>query len=341
MQNAEGKGQFCVLRSAFCIPLDLCLAPTTIARNTMPVPIQLHNLSKRFRSGFLIREIRALESVSFQVEPGEIFGFLGPNGAGKTTAIKIIMGLTRPSGGTCTVLGSSPNTPAVKRRIGFLPEAPYFYEHLSAREVLELSADLCGIPRDQRQGRVDRMLEMVSMSSAQHGRLGKFSRGMLQRVGIAQALLHDPELVVLDEPMGGLDPIGRKEFREIIVGLRNQGKTVFFSTHILQDVEMICDRVGIVVAGRLASVGRLDAIVSAEVESIELTFRDVSEAAVRAGGVKIMSIIPSEKLLLATVHTEEEADHLIARMAAAGGKLVSMAPRTHTLEDFFVKQVRK
>jgi ABC-2 type transport system ATP-binding protein len=307
----------------------------------MPVPIQLQKLSKRFRSGFLIREIRALESVSFQVEPGEIFGFLGPNGAGKTTAIKIIMGLTRPSAGTCTVLGASPSSPAVKRRIGFLPEAPYFYEHLSAREVLELSADLCGIPRDQRKGRVDRMLEMVSMSAAQHGRLGKFSRGMLQRVGIAQALLHDPELVVLDEPMGGLDPIGRKEFREIIVGLRNQGKTVFFSTHILQDVEMICDRVGILVGGRLASIGRLDAIVSAEVEAIELTFRDVGESAIRASGVKIMSVIPGEKWLLVTVHSEEEADTLIGRVAAAGGKLVSMAPRTRTLEDFFVKQVRK
>ena len=304
-------------------------------------PISMSGVSKRFRSGFLIRQIRALESLSLEVEAGEIFGFLGPNGAGKTTAIKIMMGLSRPTAGTCTILGEPPDSASVKQRIGFLPEAPYFYEHLSAREILELSADLCAIPRKEKKARVDAMLAMVGLTSAQHGRLGRFSRGMLQRVGIGQALLHEPELVILDEPMGGLDPIGRKEFRDIIVGLRDQGKTVFFSTHILQDVEMICDRVGILVSGRLVSLGRLDETLSTKVEAIELTVQNVSEADVRASGAQITSVLPGEDKLLVTVPAGADADRLLQAVLARGGRLLSMVPRTGTLEEFFMGQVRR
>jgi ABC-2 type transport system ATP-binding protein len=183
------------------------------------------------------------------------------------------------------------------------------------------------------------MLETVRMTAAQHGRLGKFSRGMLQRVGIAQALLHDPELVVLDEPMGGLDPIGRKEFRDIILGLRDAGKTVFFSTHILQDVELICDRVGILVAGRLVSLGRLDAILSEEVEAVELTFRCADGEMLRRSGIELISLVSGEGKVMAVVRTEEAAASLLSFVTGHGGHVISMAPRTRTLEDYFVGQV--
>jgi ABC-2 type transport system ATP-binding protein len=307
----------------------------------MTLPISIQQLSKRYRSGFLIREIRALESVTFDVQPGEIFGFLGPNGAGKTTAIKILMGLMRPTSGAATVLGERPDSAKAKNRVGFLPESPYFYEHLSAREILELSARLHGIRGPARKERIDRMLTTVGLAGAQKGRLGKFSRGMLQRVGIAQALLHEPELVVLDEPMGGLDPIGRKEFRDIIVGLRARGRTVFFSTHILQDVELICDRVAILVGGRLVSLGRLDEIVTRGIEDIELAVRNITAPAIQASGVAVRQVLPGEDQLMIVVANEADAQQMLKYVLAQGGRLVSMTPRTRTLEDYFMSQVAK
>jgi ABC-2 type transport system ATP-binding protein len=306
----------------------------------MPLPVQFQNLSKRYRSGFLIREIRALSEVTFDVRSGEIFGFLGPNGAGKTTAIKILVGLTRPTSGGARVMGESPDSVRGKREIGFLPESPYFYEHLTAREFLGLSGQLNGVPGSELAARVVQTLETVKLVRAADTRLRGFSRGMLQRVGIAQALLHNPKLVILDEPMGGLDPIGRKEFRDIILGLRDSGRTVFFSTHILQDVEMICDRVATLVDGRLVSVGRLDEILSAEVDTYEITARNITEDAVRASGVTFRQLIPSDDKLLLVVRSESEVEAVLKLLAARNGRLVSLVPRTRTLEDFFMSQVR-
>jgi ABC-2 type transport system ATP-binding protein len=306
----------------------------------MPQPIQIHELSKRYRSGFLIREIRALNSVTFDVRAGEIFGFLGPNGAGKTTAIKILVGLTRATSGRASVLGEPPESVAAKRGLGFLPESPYFYDHLTARELLVLSGQLNGVPRPELRERVARMLETVKLTPAADARLRGFSRGMLQRVGIAQALLHNPKLVILDEPMGGLDPIGRKEFRDIILGLRDSGRTVFFSSHILQDVEMICDRVAILVDGKLVSVGRLDEILSAEVDTFEVTARNISEDALRTSGVRVQQILPGDDKLLVVVRSEADVEALLKLLAARNGRLISLVPRTRTLEDFFMSQVR-
>jgi len=306
----------------------------------MPQPIQVDKLSKRYRSGFLIREIHALDSVSFDVGQGEIFGFLGPNGAGKTTTIKILVGLTRPTSGSAKVMGKSPDLVAGKRELGFLPESPYFYDHLSAREFLELSGQLNGVPRRELRERVTRMLATVNLTRAADARLRGFSRGMLQRVGIAQALLHDPKLVILDEPMGGLDPIGRKEFRDIILGLRDSGRTVFFSSHILQDIEMICDRVAILVAGRLVSLGRLDEILATEIDTFEVTVRNISEDALRTGGVKAQQILPGDDKLLVVVRSEGDVEELLRLLAAQDGKLVSLVPRVRTLEDFFMSKVR-
>jgi ABC-2 type transport system ATP-binding protein len=306
----------------------------------MSQPIQVQKLSKRYRSGFLIREIRALDSVSFEVGQGEIFGFLGPNGAGKTTAIKILVGLTRPTSGWAKVMGEAPDSVAGKRWLGFLPESPYFYDHLSAREFLELSGQLNGVPRSELPGRVTKMLETVKLTEAADARLRGFSRGMLQRVGIAQALLHNPKLVILDEPMGGLDPVGRKEFRDIILGLRDSGRTVFFSSHILQDVEMICDRVAILVGGKLVSVGRLDEILSSEIDTFEVTVRNVSGDAVRASGVKVAQILPGDDKLLVVVSSEADVEELLKLLAARNGRLISLIPRTRTLEDYFMSKVQ-
>jgi ABC-2 type transport system ATP-binding protein len=278
--------------------------------------------------------------VSFDVNPGEVFGFLGPNGAGKTTAIKILVGLTRPTSGWAKVMGEPPDLVAGKRELGFLPESPYFYDHLSAREFLELSGQLNGVPRGELDERVTRMLLTVKLNDAANARLRGFSRGMLQRVGIAQALLHEPKLVILDEPMGGLDPIGRKEFRDIILSLRDAGRTVFFSSHILQDVEMICDRVAILVSGKLVSLGRLHEILSQEVDTFEVTLQNVSEDAIRSGDARFQQILPSGDKLLVIVRSEAEVEALLKLLAARNGKLVSLVPHTRTLEDFFMSKVR-
>lgn len=204
------------------------------------------------------KPISALSNVSLSVAQGEIFGFLGHNGAGKTTMMKILLGLLRATSGYAELLGSPVQNVDVRARIGYLPESPYFYDYLTAEEFLYFYGKLAGLHRETIRTRIPRLLEQVSLTEARQRQLRKFSKGMLQRIGLAQALIHDPELVILDEPMSGLDPIGRKEVRDLILGLRDQGKTVFFSTHIISDVEMICDRVGILAKGKMLSLGRID-----------------------------------------------------------------------------------
>src|SRR5574341_230650 len=212
-----------------------------------------------------------LSDVSISVGRGEIFGFLGPNGAGKTTTMKILLGLMRATSGSVELLGAPANDVNVHKHIGYLPESPYFYDYLSAEEFLVFYGRLAGLNKVDLQRRVPLLLSRVGLIDAQNRPLRKFSKGMLQRIGLAQALIHDPELVILDEPMSGLDPIGRKQVRDLILGLRDQGKTVFFSTHIIPDVELICDRVGIVIKGRLVAAGRVDELVShAATRSIEI-----------------------------------------------------------------------
>ncbi len=303
--------------------------------------IQTVKLSKVYRSGFRMKRVRALVDLDLEIEKGETFGFLGPNGAGKTTLIKILMGLASPSSGQARIFGRPPRDARVKSRIGFLPESPYFYEYLTAMEFLRLSAQLSGVPGQEAEARVRRLLKLVRMEDAANVQMRGFSRGMLQRIGVAQALVNDPELVILDEPMGGLDPIGRKEFRDIIAKLRKQGKTVFFSTHILSDVEMICDRVGIVIAGRLVNTGRLTEILTEKAESIEVTvtgvtgkFRKVLER------VAQQSIRSGDSLLL-TVRGDDEVERVMAIVREAKAKVSAIVPRRKTLEDYFMARVRE
>src|SRR5580704_10917116 len=218
--------------------------------------IEILGLEKTYMVGFWRkRPKRALYPLSLQVEEGEIFGFLGPNGAGKTTTLKLLMGLVFPTAGSAKILGRDWTDPEVKAQIGFLPEQPYFYDHLTARELLNYYGQLSGVPAKGRSRCVEEMLARVGLSDSAGVQMRKFSKGMLQRVGLAQAILHDPKLVFLDEPMSGLDPMGRREVRDLIQQLRHEGKTVFFSTHILSDAEALCDRVGVIHQGELRGVG--------------------------------------------------------------------------------------
>jgi ABC-2 type transport system ATP-binding protein len=222
--------------------------------------VRVEALVKDFRPGFGLRKKRVLHGISFEVRRGEVFGFIGPNGAGKTTTLKVLMGLIRASAGRCELLGHHPSESAFRRQVGFAPESPYFYEFLTGREILRFYAELCDVPRACLAGRVDEVLAQVGLARAADARLRTYSKGMLQRIGIAQALVHDPSVLFLDEPMSGVDPVGRKEIRDLIVRLNAEGKTIFMNTHILSDVEMICDRVAIIVAGRIAHCGPLEDI---------------------------------------------------------------------------------
>jgi ABC-2 type transport system ATP-binding protein len=226
----------------------------------MDTVVRIENLVKDFRPGFGLRKKRVLHGISFEVKRGELFGFIGPNGAGKTTTLKVLMGLIRATSGRAELLGHDVRDAEFRRYVGFAPESPYFYEFLSGREILTYYASLCDVDPGKIPEQVEKVLGQVGLAHAGDARLRTYSKGMLQRIGIAQAIVHDPSVLFLDEPMSGLDPVGRKEIRDLIVRLNAEGKTIFMNTHILSDVELICDRVAIIVEGRIAYAGALDAL---------------------------------------------------------------------------------
>ena len=283
--------------------------------------VEAQHLQKTFAFGFFRKKVRAVDDVSFTVEKNEIFGFLGPNGAGKTTTLKMLMGLIFPSSGTARIFGKPVADRQAKHRLGFLPENPYFYDYLSGEELLDLMGRLFGLDGRERRRRALQLLDRVGLGRAEGRALRKYSKGMLQRLGIAQALVNNPELVVLDEPMSGLDPIGRKEIRDLIVELKSEGKTVLFSTHILSDVELICDRVAMVVGGRMRDVGPLQQLLSPLLLHTEIVLaHDGATEAVR-------------------VPAEADVDAVLREALAAGKRVVSVTPRTESLEDYFVREV--
>src|SRR6202790_570527 len=242
--------------------------------------IEIENLSKEYPHGFLhLKKRTSLQGLSMQVESGEVFGFLGPNGAGKSTTIKLLMRLIFPTSGTARILGRPISDIGMHQDIGYLPEQPYFYDYLTAAEVLDYFARFHDLSAAERRVRVDRMLKKVGLETAKKIQLRKYSKGMLQRVGLAQAILHEPESVVLDEPMSGLDPVGRREVRDIILELKKEGRTVLFSTHILSDAETLCDRVGVIVGGKLRGVGAPDEIVGMKAQGMEILFEYAASAA--------------------------------------------------------------
>lgn len=300
--------------------------------------IEILDLEKTYRIGFWhSRQKLALRPLRLTIEQGEVFGFLGPNGAGKTTTLKLLMGLVPPTAGAARILGMEIDDPRVKAQIGFLPEQPYFYDHLTARELLTYYAQLSGVPAKERSARVTAMLERVGLTESAGMQLRKFSKGMLQRVGLAQAVLHNPKVVFLDEPMSGLDPMGRREVRELIQQLRSEGKTVFFSTHILSDAEALCDRVAVIHGGELQGVGAVADLTPQSQGKVEVIFCATSapaalsslgiEAQVR--GNMVNAVIPQGQ--------QEEVLEILHRERI---RLISLTPVRSSLEEYYVEKLR-
>jgi ABC-2 type transport system ATP-binding protein len=304
----------------------------------MSTVLRIENLHKSFKTGFFLKRKKILKGISLSVDQGEIFGYLGPNGAGKTTTLKCVLGLIFPEEGKIDVLGQSHLKPAPKARTGFLPENPYFYDYLTASEFLRFYSQLFLIPPDQREKKIESLLQLVDMKRAENLQLRKYSRGMLQRIGLAQALINDPDLVLLDEPLGGLDPLGRKEFRDIIVRLKDEGKTIFLSSHILQDIEMICDRVAILVEGRIISQGHLQELISQKILFTELILSGLMDRDLEGLGEFITT--PGGRILL-KIFDLDKVDRAINTIQGKKGKIHSLTPRTETLEDLFVDMVKR
>ena len=310
-------------------------------RGEMRPVIEIEGLCKDFHVGFWRRLTRVLHSLNLTVHRGEIFGYLGPNGAGKTTTLKLLTGLIFPTAGTARLLGQDLTQVAAKHHIGFLPENPYFYDYLTGREFLDFSGRLFGLRASDRRERIARLLRLTEMGQAADRQLRKYSKGMLQRLGLAQALINDPSLVILDEPMSGLDPLGRKAMRDIMLELKAEGRTIFFSTHILPDVEVLCDRVGILVAGRLHDVGRLDQILKTETESIDLTLLRVSpDLSATLRTLTQAPILDQPDGVLVRLPDEQRLDSALRAAMAAGAQVVSVIPQRVTLEAHFLREVQ-
>ncbi len=298
--------------------------------------LELSRVSKSYITHLSLRKYWILRDLSLAVEPGEIFGFIGTNGAGKTTTIKLALGLIFPDSGSIRLFGEAADRVEVRRRIGFLPENPYFYDYLTGTEFLDFHARLFGIGAADRRRRVGELLERVGLGNRGDRQLRHYSKGMLQRVGLAQALVNDPELVILDEPMSGLDPIGRREVRDIILDLKARGRTVFFSTHILSDTEMICDRVGMLVRGSLKAVGTIDDLLTREVRFWEVSIRGLRDDRLPCGQI----VSRREDLVLARVESQQELKRLLAFLDGRGAALVSVTPGRQSLEDLLIQEVR-
>jgi ABC-2 type transport system ATP-binding protein len=298
--------------------------------------IEILGLEKNYSVGFWRkRPKRALYPLHLKVEEGEIFGFLGPNGAGKTTTLKMLMGLVFPTGGSARILGMEIDDPRMKAQIGFLPEQPYFYDYLTARELLDYYGQLSGVAPKERSRRVREILQRVGLAEAAGVQLRKFSKGMLQRVGIAQAILHDPKVVFFDEPMSGLDPMGRREVRDLMEQLKREGKTVFFSTHILSDAEALCDRVAIMNLGQLRGVGAVSELLASVQGKVELVWQGTSvPASIRALGADCHVMADTVRAVLA----EQNQDGAIEALRRDRLRLVSVIPVRTSLEDYFVAQ---
>lgn len=299
-----------------------------------PPALAIEGLHKAFVGHLGIGRRPAVEGVDLRVRPGEIFGLLGPNGSGKTTTIKLILGLLTPDAGEIRIFGLPSASREARARLGYLPENPYFYDYLTAREFLDFYARLQGIAKTDRGDLVRRTLERVGLAGRGDAALRSFSKGMTQRLGLAQAIQHEPDLVILDEPMSGLDPLGRREVRDLILGLRQAGKTVFFSSHILQDAEMICDRIAILKAGRMLSVGGLHELVSQRVRWFEVTVRGALPA-----GVEAHHPAGREDEHLVRVADIEALRDLLDRAREGGAQVVSIWPRRDTLEDLFMQRI--
>jgi ABC-2 type transport system ATP-binding protein len=309
----------------------------------MPAVVEIENLTKDYEVGFWRkRKVRALDGLSLKVEGGEVFGFLGANGAGKTTTLKLLMRLIYPTAGEARILGRDINDVRMHARLGYLPENPYFYDYLTAREFLEYCAELFGYNSSERKKRAEELLSRVHLDEKSWNKqLRKFSKGMLQRVGLAQSLVNEPEIVFLDEPMSGLDPVGRRQVRDLISSLRESGTTVFMCSHILSDIEVLCDRVAIMRQGRLAETGRLEELRARASDKLRIEIivagADAAAIAEKLPALDGASVAPTAGGARIEVADERDVDGALAAVRRAGGRLVSVQPIKQSLEELFVR----
>lgn len=306
-------------------------------RTGLPV-IEVSGLRKTYRVGFLMRPVEAVRGVSFEVADGEIVGLIGPNGSGKTSTLKVLLGLCAPTAGSARLFGLDARERKARERVGFLPENPYVYPYLTPREFIDLCARLSSVESRVRQKRVEEVMARTGIAWAADRRVGSLSKGMLQRTGLAAALVADPQLLVLDEPMSGLDPLGRREVRDLIFEERRAGRTVLFSSHVLGDVEALCDRVVILRKGEVLVSGVINELVRRSATMTELTLRGASEAtrAALGDGARVVRAVGDELVL--EVEGEEALTAAIERALATGAKIASAVPKKDTLEDLFVRQ---
>jgi ABC-2 type transport system ATP-binding protein len=302
--------------------------------------IEISGLTKEYRVGFLhTRTKRALNSLNLQVERGEVFGLLGPNGAGKTTTLKVLFRLVFPTSGTARILGRELTDTAMHQRVGYLPENPYFYEHLSPEELLHYSGRLFGLGREELRRRTNQLLDRVGLAASRNVPLRRFSKGMVQRAGIAQALINNPDVVFLDEPMSGLDPVGRREVRDLVLQLREEGKTVFFSTHILSDAEALCDRVAILNGGKLQGCGELRQILSLGASLTELTLDNPLSGVLEELKPLAVSMVRTGDRMRLEIQDEASIEKILSICLRAKVKIISLNPVKMSLEDYFLSKV--
>lgn len=306
------------------------------------VVIRTEGLSKTYRTGFWkTKPVRALDDLNLEVFENEIFGCLGPNGAGKSTTLKLLMSLIYPTAGRAEILGKTVFSLEARRHIGYLPESPYFYEYLTAEEFLAYYGSLFGFAKAELKSRVDHFLKLTDVFHARKLQLRKFSKGMLQRVGIAQAILGDPKVVFLDEPMSGLDPIGRREVRNLILQLKREGKTIFFSTHILNDVETLCDRIAILNRGKIIGSGTLNELFDQEVSRVEVVTSGITADRLRELAGPEVSVSQTGSTLRLELPAEARVSAIVAGIEQASGRIISINPVRQTMEDYFLNLVGK
>ncbi|MEA3364752.1 MAG: ABC transporter ATP-binding protein [Candidatus Hydrogenedentes bacterium] len=300
--------------------------------------IATSHLTKIYRGHIGHGRLKSLDNLNLTIAPNEVFGFLGRNGAGKTTTIKILCSLLRPTDGDAFVMGKDVRRRETRCHIGYLPENPYFYEYLNPRETLDFYGELNGLSRPQREAEWERLAELLDLRELAEQRVRGFSKGMRQRLGFAVALVGDPDVLILDEPMSGLDPLGRRMIRELILLLHSQGKTIFFSSHVLGDVEQICNRVGILVKGKLTTQGRLDELLARRVNRVEIIAESLPEATVSALAPRSDGTRESEQGRHFFANDMETANALAAEILQAGGKLVEFTPIRESLEEYFMRE---